>query len=190
MLHLFFYGLPLLGAFVYGLLKPGCTWMPDWTVFFAGAVTQVTTWRDYLLYIIHTQLQRGSVNLVSRFCAFPSVSGPTSGASCILAPLLRFASRMMLFGLCWQLTCSTESLPSWWPCAFAATVTFSSRSPRFPGRPVCQTARRKTPSTKINKLTILSPSYGNCSSGELWNCFVSKCPNKSLFYSTCLLPGH
>uniref|UniRef100_H3D6N4 Transmembrane 6 superfamily member 2b n=1 Tax=Tetraodon nigroviridis TaxID=99883 RepID=H3D6N4_TETNG len=40
MLHLFFYGLPLLGAFVYGLLKPGCTWMPDWTVFVAGAVIQ------------------------------------------------------------------------------------------------------------------------------------------------------
>lgn len=42
MLHLFFYGLPLLGAFVYGLLKPGCTWMSDWTIFFAGAMTQVT----------------------------------------------------------------------------------------------------------------------------------------------------
>ncbi|KAG7513961.1 transmembrane 6 superfamily member 1-like [Solea senegalensis] len=40
MLHLFFYGLPLLGAFTYGLLKPGCTWMTDWTVFFAGAMTQ------------------------------------------------------------------------------------------------------------------------------------------------------
>ncbi|TNN41613.1 Transmembrane 6 superfamily member 1 [Liparis tanakae] len=40
MLHLFFYGLPLLGAFVYGLLKPGCTWMSDWTVFLAGAVLQ------------------------------------------------------------------------------------------------------------------------------------------------------
>ncbi|CAJ1060214.1 transmembrane 6 superfamily member 2 [Xyrichtys novacula] len=40
MLHLFFYGLPLLGACVYGLLKPGCTWMLDWTVFFAGAVIQ------------------------------------------------------------------------------------------------------------------------------------------------------
>lgn len=44
MLHLFFYGLPLLGAFVYGLLKPGCTWMSDWTVFFAGAVIQVKPW--------------------------------------------------------------------------------------------------------------------------------------------------
>uniref|UniRef100_A0A3B5LMI3 Transmembrane 6 superfamily member 2b n=1 Tax=Xiphophorus couchianus TaxID=32473 RepID=A0A3B5LMI3_9TELE len=40
MLHLFFYGLPLLGAFVYGLLKPGCTWMSDWTTFFAGAIIQ------------------------------------------------------------------------------------------------------------------------------------------------------
>ncbi|KAM7410218.1 hypothetical protein PAMA_001594 [Pampus argenteus] len=40
MLHLFFYGLPLMGAFVYGLLKPGCTWMPDWTMFLAGAMIQ------------------------------------------------------------------------------------------------------------------------------------------------------
>ncbi|XP_077440623.1 transmembrane 6 superfamily member 2 [Vanacampus margaritifer] len=40
MLHMFFYGLPLLAAFVYGLLKPGCTWMPDWTVFFSGAMIQ------------------------------------------------------------------------------------------------------------------------------------------------------
>ncbi|KAM4739528.1 transmembrane 6 superfamily member 2 [Anableps anableps] len=40
MLHLFFYGLPLLGAFVYGLLKPGCTWMSDWTMFFSGAMIQ------------------------------------------------------------------------------------------------------------------------------------------------------
>uniref|UniRef100_A0A8D0D2E3 Transmembrane 6 superfamily member 2b n=1 Tax=Sander lucioperca TaxID=283035 RepID=A0A8D0D2E3_SANLU len=40
MLHLFFYGLPLLGAFVYGLLKPGCSWMSDWTVFLAGAMIQ------------------------------------------------------------------------------------------------------------------------------------------------------
>ena len=42
MLHVFFYGLPLLGAFVYGLLKPGCAWMSDWTVFLAGALIQVT----------------------------------------------------------------------------------------------------------------------------------------------------
>jgi hypothetical protein len=41
MLHILFYGLPLLGSFVYGLLKPGCTWMPDWTMFFSGALIQV-----------------------------------------------------------------------------------------------------------------------------------------------------
>ncbi|XP_020795792.1 transmembrane 6 superfamily member 2b [Boleophthalmus pectinirostris] len=40
MLHQFFYGLPLLGAFLYGLLKPGCTWMSDLTIFFAGAMIQ------------------------------------------------------------------------------------------------------------------------------------------------------
>ncbi|CAL8308525.1 unnamed protein product [Lota lota] len=40
MLHFLFYGLPLLGSFVYGLLKPGCTWMPDWTMFFSGALIQ------------------------------------------------------------------------------------------------------------------------------------------------------
>lgn len=45
MLELFFYGLPLLGAFVYGLLKPGCEWMSDWTIFFAGAMTQVRSQR-------------------------------------------------------------------------------------------------------------------------------------------------
>ncbi|XP_069006031.1 transmembrane 6 superfamily member 2b [Embiotoca jacksoni] len=40
MLHLLFYGLPLLGASVYGLLKPGCTWMSDWTLFLAGGMMQ------------------------------------------------------------------------------------------------------------------------------------------------------
>lgn len=142
------------------------------------------------LHHMHSPGTRQHNFLFPCFRVFSSVSGPTSGASCILAPLLRFGFRMMFFGLCWQLTCSTASLPSWWPYAFTATITFSSRSPHFPGRPVCQTARRKTPSTKINKLTILSQSYGNCSSLDLWNCFVSKCPNKSLFYATYLLPGH
>lgn len=186
MLHLFFYGLPLLGAFVYGLLKPGCTWMADWTLFFAGAVIQVLTWRNHILSIIDPPQATWQHVLLSCF----SASGPTSVASCILAPLLPFVFRTMFSGLCWQLTCFTESLPSWWPCAFTATITFSSRSPRFLGRRVCQTARRKTPSTKINKLTTLSQSYSNCSSVELWNCSVSKCLNKRLFCSTCWLLGH
>ncbi|XP_041086595.1 transmembrane 6 superfamily member 2-like [Polyodon spathula] len=40
MLVYLFYALPLLCLFVYGLLKPGCIWMLDWTLVFAGAVAQ------------------------------------------------------------------------------------------------------------------------------------------------------
>lgn len=178
MLHLFFYGLPLLGAFVYGLLKPGCTWMPDWTVFFAGAVMQVRRGRDQTGHIISSSPRRHRLLLS---VSSSSVSGPTSGASCTLAQPLRSVFPATFSGLCWQLTCFTESLPSWWPCAFTATITSSSRSPRFLARPVCRTARRKTPSTKINKLIMLSQSSSNPASVELWNPYLSKCPNKSLF---------
>ncbi|CAG07716.1 unnamed protein product, partial [Tetraodon nigroviridis] len=41
MLVYLFYAVPLLTLFVYGLNTPGCSWMLDWTVFFAGAVAQV-----------------------------------------------------------------------------------------------------------------------------------------------------
>lgn len=74
MLHLFFYGLPLLGAFVYGLLKPGCTWMPDWTVFFAGAVIQVRTGRDWT----HAAPDHGSI-LFWFLCPLPVSVGPHRG---------------------------------------------------------------------------------------------------------------
>ncbi|XP_028857266.1 transmembrane 6 superfamily member 2 [Denticeps clupeoides] len=40
MLFMMFYATPLLGAFIYGLRTPGCSWMLDWTVFFAGAMSQ------------------------------------------------------------------------------------------------------------------------------------------------------
>ncbi|KAK2822306.1 hypothetical protein Q5P01_022371 [Channa striata] len=43
MLMYLFYALPLLVFFIYGLKTPGCSWMLDWTVFFAGAMTQ-TQW--------------------------------------------------------------------------------------------------------------------------------------------------
>lgn len=43
MLVLLFQVLPLLGAFVYGLITPGCTWMLDWTMYVAGAIVQ-TQW--------------------------------------------------------------------------------------------------------------------------------------------------
>ncbi|KAG5285678.1 hypothetical protein AALO_G00006150 [Alosa alosa] len=40
MLTFLFYGLPLMGACVYGLNTPGNGWMLDWTLLFAGAMTQ------------------------------------------------------------------------------------------------------------------------------------------------------
>ncbi|XP_074507163.1 transmembrane 6 superfamily member 2-like [Sebastes fasciatus] len=38
-----FYAVPLLAVFTYGLQTPGCSWMLDWTLFFAGAMAQ-TQW--------------------------------------------------------------------------------------------------------------------------------------------------
>ncbi|KAM6990432.1 transmembrane 6 superfamily member 2 [Tautogolabrus adspersus] len=43
MLAYLFYALPLLIVFLYGLKTPGCSWMLDWTIFFAGAMAQ-TQW--------------------------------------------------------------------------------------------------------------------------------------------------
>ncbi|XP_061096353.1 transmembrane 6 superfamily member 2b isoform X2 [Conger conger] len=40
MLIFLFYATPLLAAFAYGLWTPGCVWMLDWTVYFAGAMAQ------------------------------------------------------------------------------------------------------------------------------------------------------
>ncbi|KAK7945720.1 hypothetical protein WMY93_001448 [Mugilogobius chulae] len=40
MLMYLFYAVPLMVVLVYGLTTPGCGWMLDWTVFFAGAMFQ------------------------------------------------------------------------------------------------------------------------------------------------------
>nr|XP_033812786.1 transmembrane 6 superfamily member 2 [Geotrypetes seraphini] len=40
MLVYLFYVLPFFCLCIYGLIEPGCTWMLDWTLVFAGAVTQ------------------------------------------------------------------------------------------------------------------------------------------------------
>lgn len=85
-----------------------------------------------------------------------SANGLTSGGPSILALRLPSVSQMMLSGLFWLLTCFIQPLPSWWPCGFTATPIFSSRSPPFLGRQVCPTASRRTPSTKINSLLMLS----------------------------------
>ncbi|XP_068776053.1 transmembrane 6 superfamily member 2 isoform X4 [Struthio camelus] len=40
MLVYLFYLLPFFCLCIYGLVRPGCTWMPDWSLVFAGAVAQ------------------------------------------------------------------------------------------------------------------------------------------------------
>uniref|UniRef100_A0A8C8RYG1 Transmembrane 6 superfamily member 2 n=1 Tax=Pelusios castaneus TaxID=367368 RepID=A0A8C8RYG1_9SAUR len=40
MLVYMFYVLPFFCLCIYGLLQPGCTWLPDWALVFAGAVAQ------------------------------------------------------------------------------------------------------------------------------------------------------
>lgn len=41
MLVYMFYVLPFYGLAVYALIFPGCTWLPDWALVFAGAIGQV-----------------------------------------------------------------------------------------------------------------------------------------------------
>ncbi|XP_028283626.1 transmembrane 6 superfamily member 2-like [Parambassis ranga] len=43
MLVFLFYAVPLMTILLYGLQRPGCSWMLDWTLFFAGAMAQ-TQW--------------------------------------------------------------------------------------------------------------------------------------------------
>lgn len=41
MLIYMFYVLPFFCLCIYGLVVPGCSWLPDWSLVFAGAVAQV-----------------------------------------------------------------------------------------------------------------------------------------------------
>lgn len=41
MLMYMFYALPFYGLAAYALIFPGCSWLPDWALVFAGAIGQV-----------------------------------------------------------------------------------------------------------------------------------------------------
>lgn len=41
MLIYMFYALPFYGLAAYALIFPGCSWLPDWALVFAGAIGQV-----------------------------------------------------------------------------------------------------------------------------------------------------
>lgn len=41
MLIYLFYVLPFFCLSIYGLVLPGCSWLPDWSLVFAGAIAQV-----------------------------------------------------------------------------------------------------------------------------------------------------
>lgn len=41
MLMYMFYVLPFCGLAAYALTFPGCSWLPDWALVFAGAIGQV-----------------------------------------------------------------------------------------------------------------------------------------------------
>lgn len=41
MLVYMFYALPFYGLAAYALIFPGCSWLPDWALVFAGAIGQV-----------------------------------------------------------------------------------------------------------------------------------------------------
>lgn len=68
MLVHFFYALPLLTVFIYGLKTPGCSWMLDWTIFFAGAMAQVIVVIIRLLIFI--EKAKYSIKLTS--CCSPA----------------------------------------------------------------------------------------------------------------------
>lgn len=62
MLVYLFYALPLLTVLIYGLKTPGCSWMLDLTIFFAGAMAQVTV--AFMCSLLFIFLEKAKSNKV------------------------------------------------------------------------------------------------------------------------------
>lgn len=66
MLVYFFYAVPLVSILLYGLNTPGCSWMLDWTIFFAGAMAQVQSIAKQVLlgfYVMNQSKTLGSCEI-------------------------------------------------------------------------------------------------------------------------------
>lgn len=75
LVHLF-YALPLLTVFIYGLKTPGCSWMLDWTIFFAGAMAQVIVVIMSLLLLTFLDKAKYSMKLTSCCSSAAVLSDP------------------------------------------------------------------------------------------------------------------
>lgn len=83
MLVYLFYAVPLLTVLAYGLNTPGCSWMLDWSVFFAGAVAQVRPVRRHcrsgIVFGILSDAPGGVIDFLPLFLPDPVV--PHRGVS-------------------------------------------------------------------------------------------------------------
>lgn len=138
MLVYLFYALPLLTVFIYGLKTPGCTWMLDWTIFFAGAMSQVTV--TSLLLLIFLEKAKYSIKLTSSCCSLRP-SGAISEHLCTPALPSRTESQQTNGGLLSPSMCCWLLCRLFWP--YAAALTPLILWNLFP-RDRATTRRRKT----------------------------------------------
>lgn len=131
MLVYLFYALPLLTVFIYGLKTPGCSWMLDWTIFFAGAMAQVTVVVSSCAVVnirlnkrkngkLHVDFPPPSLTVPSRpsgaisehLCipALPSRTESQQTNGCLLSPSMRCS---LLHRHCWPCAATQTPLILW-----------------------------------------------------------------------------
>lgn len=130
MLVYLFYALPLLTVFIYGLQTPGCSWMLDWTIFFAGAMAQVSAVIMALLWfqIPHKSKMESFMLTSSTLAVLSRPSGAISEHLCIPALPSRTESQQtngcplspsmccsLLRRLCWPCAATQTPLILWSP---------------------------------------------------------------------------
>ena len=129
MLVYLFYALPLLTVFIYGLKTPGCTWMLDWTIFFAGAMAQVTG--NYVFAVVHIPSKSKLQHIESKvgfllllWLPLSRLSGAISVHLCTPALPSRTESLQTNGGLLSPSTCCLLRCRLCWPCAATPVPPF------------------------------------------------------------------